>query len=81
MLVHHATAKGSEYELEYKGKSYLVRVPLIGKFNMYNSLAALAAVICAGHPRAGRHCEPSEYSAGPRQAGTVHPPRRRPDFH
>ena len=44
MLVHHATAKGSEYELEYKGKSYLVRVPLIGKFNMYNSLAALAAV-------------------------------------
>ncbi len=50
MLVHHATAKGSEYELEYKGKSYLVRVPLIGKFNMYNSLAALAAVICAGIP-------------------------------
>ena len=26
------------------------RVPLIGKFNMYNSLAALAAVICAGIP-------------------------------
>ncbi|MBS7153227.1 MAG: UDP-N-acetylmuramoyl-L-alanyl-D-glutamate--2,6-diaminopimelate ligase, partial [Akkermansia sp.] len=50
MLVHHATARGSEYELEYKGKSYLVRVPLIGKFNMYNSLAALAAVICAGIP-------------------------------
>ena len=27
MLVHHATAKGSEYELEYKGKSYLVLAP------------------------------------------------------
>lgn len=50
MLVHHATSKGCEYELEYKGKSYLVRVPLIGKFNMYNSLAALAAVICTGIP-------------------------------
>lgn len=50
MLVHHASSKGSEYELEYKGKSYLVRVPLIGKFNMYNSLAALAAVISAGIP-------------------------------
>lgn len=50
MLVHHVSSKGSEYELEYKGKSYLVRVPLIGKFNMYNSLAALAAVICAGIP-------------------------------
>ena len=35
MLVHHATAKGSEYELEYKGKSYLVRVPLIGKLELF----------------------------------------------
>ncbi len=50
MLVHHATARGSEYELEYKGKSYLVRVPLIGKFNMYNSLAALAAVTVQASP-------------------------------
>ncbi len=50
MIVHHVSSKGSEYELEYKGKSYLVRVPLIGKFNMYNSLAALAAVICVGIP-------------------------------
>lgn len=81
MLVHHATAKGSEYELEYKGKSYLVRVPLIGKFNMYNSLAALAAVICAGHPGTGRHREPPEHSAGSRQTAIVHPPRRRPDLH
>ncbi len=50
MSVHHVNFKGSEYELNYKGKSYLVRVPLIGKFNMYNSLAALAAVISAGMP-------------------------------
>ena len=32
-----------EYELTAKGKSYLVRAPLIGRFNVYNSLAALAA--------------------------------------
>jgi len=37
------SARGMEYELTAKGKSYLVRAPLIGRFNVYNSLAALAA--------------------------------------
>jgi len=37
------SARGSEFELTAKGKSYLVRTPLIGRFNVYNSLAALAA--------------------------------------
>lgn len=37
------TARGSEFELTAKGKSYLVRTPLIGRFNVYNVLAALAA--------------------------------------
>lgn len=50
MLTHNVSARGSEYELVCKGKSYLVRVPLIGRFNMYNSLAALAAAVCAGVP-------------------------------
>ncbi len=37
------SARGMEYELTAKGKSYLVRAPLIGRFNVYNTLAALAA--------------------------------------
>ncbi|MEP6822663.1 MAG: UDP-N-acetylmuramoyl-L-alanyl-D-glutamate--2,6-diaminopimelate ligase [Chthoniobacterales bacterium] len=34
---------GSSYQLDAHGKNYLVRVPLIGRFNVANSLAALAA--------------------------------------
>src|SRR6266581_2572162 len=34
---------GTSYQLDARGKSYLVRVPLIGRFNVANSLAALAA--------------------------------------
>jgi len=37
------SARGMEFELTAKGKSYLVRAPLIGRFNVYNALAALAA--------------------------------------
>ena len=36
-------ANGTSYQLDAEGKSYLVRSPLIGRFNVYNSLAALAA--------------------------------------
>ena len=39
---------GTSYQLDVKGKSYLVRVPLIGRFNIYNSLAALAAASSLG---------------------------------
>jgi len=41
-------ATGSSYHLAAKGRSYLVRTPLIGAFNIYNSLAALAAVSAMG---------------------------------
>jgi len=41
-------AAGSEYHLEAKGRSYLVRLPLIGSFNIYNSLAAIAAAASMG---------------------------------
>lgn len=50
MQVMHTGAQGGTYELNYKGKSYLVKTPLIGRFNMYNSLAALAGAVCAGLP-------------------------------
>ncbi|HEU4678659.1 MAG TPA: UDP-N-acetylmuramoyl-L-alanyl-D-glutamate--2,6-diaminopimelate ligase [Terrimicrobiaceae bacterium] len=41
-------ATGSEFHLEAKGRSYLVRLPLIGSFNIYNALAALAAASSMG---------------------------------
>ncbi len=34
---------GTSYQLDARGKNYLVRVPLIGRFNVANSMAALAA--------------------------------------
>ena len=40
--------KGSQYELSWKGRSFLVRVPLIGSFNISNSLAALVGAAAAG---------------------------------
>ena len=34
---------GTSYQLDARGRSYLVRLPLIGAFNVANSLAAIAA--------------------------------------
>lgn len=46
------SARGMEFELTAKGKQFLVRAPLIGRFNMYNLLAALAAAnACGIRPR------------------------------
>ncbi|MEO8617372.1 MAG: UDP-N-acetylmuramoyl-L-alanyl-D-glutamate--2,6-diaminopimelate ligase [Luteolibacter sp.] len=42
------TARGMEFELAAKGKSYLVRAPLIGRFNVYNLLGAIAAASACG---------------------------------
>jgi len=42
----HAT--GTTYQLKTRKKSYLVRLPLIGLFNVYNSLAALATASSLG---------------------------------
>lgn len=42
------TARGMEFQLAAKGKTYLVRAPLIGRFNVYNLLAALAAASACG---------------------------------
>jgi len=39
---------GTSYQLDAKGRQYLVRLPLIGRFNVYNSLAALAAATALG---------------------------------
>jgi UDP-N-acetylmuramoyl-L-alanyl-D-glutamate--2,6-diaminopimelate ligase len=45
---HRQEFSGTSYQLEAKGKSYLVRLPLIGRFNISNSLAALAAANSLG---------------------------------
>ena len=42
------TAVGTTFRLDAKGRSYLVRTPLIGLFNVYNTLAALAATSAMG---------------------------------
>jgi UDP-N-acetylmuramoyl-L-alanyl-D-glutamate--2,6-diaminopimelate ligase len=39
---------GTSYQLEARSRSYLVRLPLIGRFNVANSLAALAAANALG---------------------------------
>jgi UDP-N-acetylmuramoyl-L-alanyl-D-glutamate--2,6-diaminopimelate ligase len=46
------SARGMEFELAAKGKTYLVRAPLIGRFNVYNLLGAIAAAsVCGIRPR------------------------------
>jgi UDP-N-acetylmuramoyl-L-alanyl-D-glutamate--2,6-diaminopimelate ligase len=39
---------GTSYQLDARGKIYLVRVPLIGRFNVANSVAALVAANALG---------------------------------
>ncbi len=40
--------RGMEFELTAKGRSYLVRAPLIGRFNIHNLLAGMAAASACG---------------------------------
>ena len=42
------SAKGMKFELTAKGKTFLVRAPLIGRFNVYNLLASIAAASACG---------------------------------
>ena len=41
-------ARGMEFELAAKGKTFLIRAPLIGRFNVYNLLGAIAAASACG---------------------------------
>jgi len=42
------TIRGTSFQLDVRGKSYLVKVPLIGKFNVYNIVSSIAACVAAG---------------------------------
>jgi UDP-N-acetylmuramoyl-L-alanyl-D-glutamate--2,6-diaminopimelate ligase len=44
------TAQETQFQLFAKGKSYLVRLPLIGRFNVYNALGALASAVALKIP-------------------------------
>lgn len=39
---------GTKFQLDARGKSFLVRMPLIGLFNIYNALGAIAAATACG---------------------------------
>jgi UDP-N-acetylmuramoyl-L-alanyl-D-glutamate--2,6-diaminopimelate ligase len=43
-----ADRNGTRFELEAKGRTFLVRLPLIGRYNVYNAMAALAATKAMG---------------------------------
>lgn len=42
------TIAQSSFKLEVKGRSFIVRIPLIGRFNIFNAVAALASVNSMG---------------------------------
>ncbi|MBU6179191.1 MAG: UDP-N-acetylmuramoyl-L-alanyl-D-glutamate--2,6-diaminopimelate ligase [Verrucomicrobia bacterium] len=39
---------GTQYQLRFQGRQFLVRIPLIGSFNVYNSVAAIGAAWAIG---------------------------------
>ena len=45
---YHLTAHGCTFDLLYQGEVYHAETPLSGKFNVYNSLAALAVLMAQG---------------------------------
>ncbi len=45
---YRAEFSGTSFQLDARGKIYLVRVPLIGRFNVMNAMAALAAAHSLG---------------------------------
>jgi UDP-N-acetylmuramoyl-L-alanyl-D-glutamate--2,6-diaminopimelate ligase len=44
------SARGMEFELNHKGRQFLVRTPLIGRFNAYNITGTLAAAVACDIP-------------------------------
>lgn len=44
----HQSSEGSHFGLQARGRTTLVRTPLIGRFNVYNTLAAVAASSALG---------------------------------
>jgi UDP-N-acetylmuramoyl-L-alanyl-D-glutamate--2,6-diaminopimelate ligase len=47
---YHLTHQGTKFTLLYNGNEYPVVIPLTGKFNVYNCLAAMAVMLAEGMP-------------------------------
>lgn len=43
------TSRGTAFTLLFEGASYPCETPLVGRFNIYNVLAAVSAMVAAGH--------------------------------
>ena len=48
LLQYSASMSGMDYTFCYEGRNYQVRIPLIGRFNIYNSMAAICAALAEG---------------------------------
>ncbi len=42
------SVQGTQFKLEARGRTFLVRIPLIGRFNVYNALQAIASMWAMG---------------------------------
>lgn len=45
----HMTSSGTQFQLSYKGETSRCTSPLIGRYNVYNTLAATAVALAKGH--------------------------------
>ena len=48
LLGFSTSMSGMDYTVSYEGRNYDVHIPLIGRFNIYNSLAAICAALAEG---------------------------------
>ena len=48
LLQYSASMKGMDYTVSYGGRNFPVHLPLIGRFSIYNSLAALGVALAEG---------------------------------
>ena len=44
------TPEGTQFDVVYKGQAYPCAIPLVGRFNVYNSLAAIAVGLVRNAP-------------------------------
>ncbi len=50
LINYQSTVGGSVFTVHYEGQDYQITTPLIGKFNIYNALAALCCLLAEGLP-------------------------------
>ena len=48
LLDYSSSSKGMHFSIAYQRQKYAISIPLIGKFNVYNSMAALTAALAEG---------------------------------